>query len=247
MAEKTPKKDEGSTAVADKTFLLPCLGACRGEEREHAREGKLATCGVCAFERHVDVGAGSPKGRRWFVTKFMAWTTTMTPEDWIVHEGGRTVKQKPVRLVFKKIVKPRKLVSTQGVLGTENPEGGDMNASRWLGVYEIFDPGANEEGKAETKNDALSRQILAFLRAHEYYRKTAQDNRLAPNPELIELTWDPTLKKTAPGVAVSRRVSLDQHDEEAPLDAVPAPKKASVGLTRRIVPKDNAGALDEGE
>lgn len=241
MADK--KKDEGATAVAENpTRALPCLGACRNDTA-HEVSGKMALCTVCEHERHIDVGAGSPKGPRWFVTKFPEWTTVMTPEDWIVHEGGRTVKQKAQRLVFKKIVKPRRLVSTQGELGTENPDGGDRNASRWMGVFSVVDPGTDPK----TKQEILARQVVDFLRAHEYYRKTAQDNRLSANPELVELSWDPTLRKTAPGAAVSRRVSLDQHDQEAPLDDAPKPAKARVGLTRRILPKENTTALQEGE
>lgn len=236
MAEKTE--------VLEATkWKIPCLGSCRGESTEHEVEGKQAICTICEWQRSTEVGAGSPKGPRWFVTKYPDWTTTLTPEDWIVHEGGRTVKQKPVRLVFKRVIKPRRLVSTSGILGSENHEGGDMNASRWLGVYAIMDPGANPA----TKNDILARAIIDFLRGHEYYRKTGQDNRLPPNPELIELSWDPTLKKTANGVAVSRRVSLDQHDEEAPIDKPAPATRAKVGLTRRAPAADKTGALEQGE
>ena len=245
MAEKKTQTDEGNggTAVAERpTQVLPCLGGCRGDT-DHEVNEKVAACTACDFERRTDVGPGSPEGPRWFVTKYPSWTTNPVPEDILIVEGGRTVKQKGVRLRFKKVVKPRKLVSTTGVLGSENPDGGDMNACRWLGVYEIVNPG----DKPTTKNEILARTIIDFLRGHEYYRKTAQDNRLSPNPELIELTWDPTLRKTANGVAVNRRVSLDQHDEEAPLDEAPRPAKARVGLMRRKPSPHAVSALQEGE
>ena len=244
MADKT-KKDEGATATQEKPATkLPCLGACRGVT-PHDVEGKQAVCTRCENVRRTDVGAGSPAGPRWFVTKYPAWSTTLVPEDWIVHEGGRTAKQKPVRLVFKRIVKPRKLVSTDGELGSENPGGGDRNASRWLGVFAVHDPGPDYD-KAN-KNDVLARQVVDFLRGHEYARKVVQDNRLPANPELIELSWDPTLRQKADAIAMSRRVTLDQNDEEAPDDNAPVAKRASIGLTRRPAPKPDTTALGPGE
>ena len=243
--EKKPEGDQGGTATAEKPLDLRCVGACRGEIAEHEiLDAKRAQCTVCQNVRLTIVGHDSPRGARWFVTKYPSWKTTIVPEDTLLAEGGRTVKQKGVYAVFKRIVKPRKLVDTQGELGTENPGGGDRNASRWMGVFFAVDPGPNPE----TKDQKLARKVIDFLRDHEYYRKTPQDNRLSPNPELVELTWDPQLKKTAEGAALSRRISLDQSDESVPVEEAPLAQRAKPGLSRSLnIPKIAAGALSEGE
>lgn len=246
MADKK-SKDEGATATLPnpESVKIPCVGACRGEDREHEVSGKSGTCAECGHVRRLDVGLGSPKGPRWFVTKYPAWTTTVVPEDWIINEHGRTGKQKAVRAIFKKIVKPRKLVSLHGEIGSENPDGGDSNACRWMGVFFVNDPG--EAFDKTIKSEALARMVIAHLRGHEYYRKTAQDNRLSANPELVELTWDPTLREKATAAVARRAISLDQSDHEAPAETAPAPTRAKVGLTRRLPLKENTAPLSEGE
>ena len=242
MSKKTESPE---TTVPDEVAVLPCVGACRGDETEHEiLTPKMARCSVCKHERNTLVGAGSPAGPRWFVTKYPSWTATIIPEDYLLGEGGRTVKQKALRAVFKRIVKPRKLVDTQGELGSENPGGGDRNASRWMGVFSIVDPGQNPTDK----NGILARKVIDFLRGHEQFRKTTQDNRLSANPELSELNWDPQLKKTAEGAALNRRVSLDQSDESVPIEEAPEAQKARVGATARRILKTPVGAgLGEGE
>ena len=98
MSKKTESPE---TTVPDEVAVLPCVGACRGDETEHEiLTPKMARCSVCKHERNTLVGAGSPAGPRWFVTKYPSWTATIIPEDYLLGEGGRTVKQKALRAVF---------------------------------------------------------------------------------------------------------------------------------------------------
>ena len=249
MADK--KKDEGAVAAAEKTLNIPCLGPCAEKTDHDDRGSNSAQCRTCQNVRRTDVGHGSPIGKRWFVTKYPEWTTTVVPEDDLLGEGSKKIRQKSIRVAFKKQIKPRKLVSHQGELGTDNIDGGDKNASRWIGVFEVVDPGPdfddrtiNSDTKPSERKKIVDRMMINHLRRHENYRKTAQDNRLSPNPELVELNWDPSLKGKGEGTPVSRRVTMGPEGEvepEAPQDSIPGKPAARVGLTRKPV------AIAEGE
>lgn len=162
------------------------------------------------------VGAGSPAGKRWFVCKYPEWTTTMVPEDVIVSDRGKERKQRPVRIAFTKQVKPWRFQG-DGLLGSNNPTGTDRNDNPFWGVYAVDIPTEEDVQKIENKvnkdlpispNDRkllLAKEIVDFLRGHEFYRQTHQDNQCESKPLLKELDWDPRTLETGGGVGVFAR------------------------------------------
>ena len=166
------------------------------------------------------VGKGSPAGGRWFVTGSPEMTITVKPQDIIVSDTGKERAQKPVRIAFLRQAKPQKFIGS-GMLGRANQgEGGgdgtDRNQPHMWGVYYTDNPA-----------------VLAFLREHEMYQKTLQDNvpEINLHLKIKELDWDP---RAIPGAGdhTVRRF-------EAPSNEATDPIPPSNGA--REVPAANVG------
>ncbi len=156
----------------------------------------------------------------YYVSKYAELTLTRIPEEVIVGEGGRERKQRAKRIMFNKCVMPRKLRG-EGFLGRDaggQSQGGDKNSNVFWGVFSTSD--ADE---------------IAFLRNHEYYRRTAQDNKIHAEIMLKELDWDPMLLERGEGVRVSggKSMSREEVEADAPVDHAPAKTAARVGLTAK--------------
>ena len=162
-------------------------------------------------------GPGSKTGKRWFVSKFAELVITMVAEDFYLHKG-QEVKQKARRLQFKKAILPRRLRG-QGYNGTTNGARGDLNSSVYWGVYATND-----------------QEVIDFLRQHEYFRTTPQDNKVHAEMRLKELDWNPDTLERGDGVSVNAR-ALSPEDESdapptAPMQTVKKTAGASVGLAK---------------
>ena len=138
--------------------------------------------------------------RRWFVSKFAELVITMVPADHVVI-GNKEVRQRARRITFRRMIKPPKYWGT-GLLGSEGSEGvdgTDRNASRYCSIFSTDDP-----------------EVLEFLRNHEYYRTSVQDNQLTKHFQPLEqLDFDPEKAyKPGEGVAVVARKEKDLDVDE---------------------------------
>lgn len=163
------------------------------------------------------VGVGSPKGRRYFISGDPELSITVKPQDIIVGENGRERPQKAIRILFVKGVKPRRLRGT-GYLGTDNPDGTDRNDNVYWGTY-------------STDDEA----IIDFLRRHEFYKNTAQDNKLERGLHLRikELDWNPDELPKGEGVSVKGIQEPEKVETPAPEEGQAARPKARMGVTRQ--------------
>lgn len=170
-------------------------------------------------EQANKVGAGSPAGTRWFVSRFPELSITVKPEDWQQDDNGKFHKVKGKYVRFKKEVKPRKLRGS-GFLETGG-DGTDRNDSVFWGVVKIED-----------------QKIIDFLRNHEFYKMTTQDNRLDRNMKLKELSWNPdTLGDRTSGLVDRRGESLGQDEDPAvasPKESAPDKPRAKVSVKAKV-------------
>lgn len=153
----------------------------------------------------------------YFVSKYPELSITMIAEEMKMIDG-KTYKQKAHRILFVKQVKPRQLRGT-GFLESGDPDKSDRNDSPYWGLYNT----SNEEE-------------LEFLRNHEYYKATTQDNKVERQMKLKELSWDPSgmAKGLGRGV-VAQQVSFDEKDimvASVPSDSPAEGPKARVGLKK---------------
>jgi hypothetical protein len=169
-------------------------------------------------------GKSSPAGRRWFISKYPELTLTKKPADIIVSDNGKERPQKPQRIPFMKQMKPAHLKGT-GLLGRANADGGDgsdRNDSHFWGVFTTED-----------------QEIIDWLRDHEYYRTTRQDNVLEREMKLKELDWDPRAKPSDGGGLVARRTVADLNGDpkndapQAPEEGVAARPRTRVMLGKK--------------
>lgn len=167
--------------------------------------------------------AVAKKVTRWFVSKYAEAVITITPADHVVI-AGHEVRQKAVRLVFKKMLKPPRYWGTGllGSSGSEGVDGSDRNSARYCSVLKTEDPA-----------------VIEFLRKHEWYLTSVQDNQLDKNFQpLEELDFDPEKRygQGSSGLVTARtEKDLAGDGEEARVDGAPDegrsdPAKASVGL-----------------
>lgn len=147
------------------------------------------------------VGHGSKPGKRWFVSLYPELSITLKAADIIVSDLGKERAQKAVRILFTKQVKPLRYQG-DGMLGSNNHTGTDKNDNAFWGVFAIDDPG---EGEPKTDKERKAKEVLAFLRDHEYYRTTVQDNKAESKAKLKELDWDPRILETGSGNGVLAR------------------------------------------
>lgn len=158
------------------------------------------------------VGAGSPAGKRWFISKYPEWSVTVQPQE--ARDPSGFVK-KPIRVLFIKQVKPWSLQG-DGLLGSGNVTGTDKNDNPAWGVFPIEDPGPEPKSEKDKRN----RLIIDFLRGMEQYRSTPQDNACQSGAKLKELDWDPrTLGDGLGNRVVARgRQPLGNPGPEAPAE-----------------------------
>ena len=163
----------------------------------------------------AEVGLGSPDGIRWFISRYPELTITRVAEDWIKDEQGKVHKVKGKDIAFAKEVKPRRLRG-KGDLSRDG-DGTDLNDSVYWGILKTDDP-----------------VVIDFLRKHEYYRGTAQDNKLDRNMRLKELNWDPgALRDRASGLVTVKEEKFGPNDDlsVAPPDELfEARPKAKIGV-----------------
>lgn len=158
------------------------------------------------------VGPGSKPGLRYFVTKYPELSITMVAADAEI-VGGQVVQKKGKAVRFHKEAKPYALKG-KGQLNTDSRDSGedlgDRNDPPFFGVYTTSDP-----------------KIIDFLRGHEYYRMTRQDNQLEPMPWLKELDWDPmTLHAGKSGGGVGVRGGSDLEPTPPVIGTPPAEGQA---------------------
>lgn len=146
------------------------------------------------------VGPGSPAGKRWFVTGCPNQTITIVPHK---PKEGSEREQKARRINFISQVKPASLQG-EGKLGSHNLTGTDANDNPSWGVF-VVDPKPKKDGKEQKVEDDA--ETIEFLRAHEYYRTTHQDN--VPIAGLVrkikELDYDPRTLGAGQGRGVFAR------------------------------------------
>lgn len=172
------------------------------------------------------VGKGSPVGKRWFVTGCPNQTITILPHK---PKEGNEREQKARRINFISQVKPASLQG-EGKLGSHNHTGTDSNENPAWGVF-VVEPKVKKEGK-DLRVDQ-DQETIDFLREHEYYLTTHQDN--TPTAGLMrkikELDYDPRTLGAGVGRGVFAR-GHNQTEAPAPETEAPADKPASAGKAR---------------
>ena len=148
------------------------------------------------------VGKGSPRGMRYFTSRWSEFVQEIIPEH---KSNPETGERKPfLRVAFEKRAKPDMLVG-DGMLGSRNKSGSDTNANLYYSRLEIMDPGPEPKTEAEKKerldhdlpaefNDEENRNrlIIDTLRRSDNYKKTPQNNEFEVTAKLKELDWDPS-------------------------------------------------------
>lgn len=171
-------------------------------------------------EQSPRVGKGSPVGKRWFVTGCPEQTITMVPHK---PKEGNEREVKARRINFIKQVKPSSLQG-EGKLGSENHGHTDANDNPSWGVF-IVEPRAKKEGSRDLRVEE-DQETIDFLRDHEYYRHTHQDN--VPTSGLMrrikELDYDPRTLGAGTGRGVFARGRNVEEATAAGTEAAPADK-----------------------
>lgn len=153
--------------------------------------------------------------RVFFVSKYSQLSLTMRAEKYVVI-NGEAIRQESKRLAFNSVIRPRHLRG-RAPMGSENPGYPDLNISVYWGIY------------STDKTDEL-----AFLRNHEYYRKTEQNNQLQYLPMLLELDFDPEVQDHSDTNLVKRRGDFEAPAEPtAPKAAIADHPRTKVGLIKR--------------
>jgi hypothetical protein len=175
------------------------------------------------------VGVGSKPGVRFFITQFPELRITVKPAD-VKDVGGQAVQVKGEYAMFTKMQKPWDYKG-RGRNNTATRESGedlgDANDPVFWGLLVV--DGRTKEGEA----------LLTFLRGHQYYKRTVQDNECERMPLLKELDWDPaTLLKTKPrrgshGVDVQPAAegSGEEEGPQPPADGRASAPRGRTGLT----------------
>ena len=153
----------------------------------------------------AEVGPGSLKGKRWFVSYASAQIFVMRAHGGYDEDTGMPLNRKGKSLSFLAKRKPRHLWG-RGFAGAENLDG-DRNLGILWGVY------ATDNQKE-----------IDFLRTREQYTKTTQDNNVDTNvrPLLKEFAFDPS-----PTVAVDTGKVVARSGKPAP--AAPAAASGAPG------------------
>ncbi len=171
-----------------------------------------------------EVGIGSPDGPRWFISRCPEWTTTVEPETKTIL-GDTVVIKKAKRLTFKMQAKPHRFIGRG--YNEKGNEMGDKNQNRLWGVLYV-------EGESDD-----DKRIIDYLRKHENYRMTVQDNAPEANPLLKELTYNPAGRGDKPAEAVAVRPGRvpsgdKRRDPAAPAeDASTARPAARIGVKKK--------------
>ena len=197
-----------------------------------------------------EVGAGSPAGARWFFSRYAELSITMSPQDKrLSHDDKTVIEIKAHRINFTRRGKPNAFIG-RGMLGKDIPEadGTDKNQNRYWGIFHVECPSEKEmeriekirgEGGRLTRSEEkklISMEQIKFLREHEYYRMTTQDNVVEANPLLKELNFDPCCKDQAEHTAVLARKAGGEDrtpDPKAPAEVVGTLPKARVSVPKK--------------
>lgn len=160
-----------------------------------------------------------PEGTRWFISRYPELSITVSPAGFFLDKNLNEHSRSAKRLLFIKEVMPRNLRGAGSLTkggNLDDLDQGDRNASPFWGILKVEDPA-----------------VIAFLRKHEYYRTTAQDNRLSSGMRLKELAWDPSELERGEGVAVKGVQAPEIYETPAPEEKPARLPKARVGARKK--------------